>query len=43
MAANMLGNLSHAHLPQLFHHKGRGWAFMERQAGMGVQVSPPGS
>jgi hypothetical protein len=43
MAADMLGNLRDPHLPQLFHHKGRGWAFMERQAGMGMQVPSPGS
>jgi hypothetical protein len=40
---DMLGNLSDPHVAQLLHHKGRGRAFFQRQARMGVQVPPPGS
>ena len=43
MAANIVGDVGNAHLAQLLHNKGRSRPFFQRQAGMGVQVSPPGS
>jgi len=43
MAADILGDFAHTHVAQLLHDKGRGWTFMQGQAGMGVQVPPPGS